>query len=347
MASGRESFEASNTLRETLVRGRPEYETLIRRTSWGESPVYFVGSGASYAVGVAGAYALESLAGFPAVARSSQDFAAYAITAVPRRAVVLAVSRAGESRATLEAARAARSHGATLLAITGAPESTLAKTADGVVLVRGSAVGSSAVSATIDLLSRHAAVGFLSLVAARTLKRPRLQLEAMEHDFEKLPEQVEWLLSQLDEAARRFASELNHAREIRVIAAGFSRPVAMLWAHQLSRTSRKRAVIFDPGDEGPPSAETGATYVFLSSSRSRLKTYMHEWLSAAKKAAAKVLALTDTNDRELREGASLAVLLPATSELVGSTLALAMLLRIAALLSSQRSVPQSSFLSSQ
>ncbi|MGO9270232.1 MAG: SIS domain-containing protein [Terriglobia bacterium] len=328
MASGHESFEASKALQETLTQGRPEFEALVRRIYWGDGPVYMVGSGTSHLVGAAGAYALESLAGWPVVVRSSLDFAAYAVAAVPRRSVVVAISRAGESRQTLEAARAAHSRGAMLLALTAAPESTLAKAADGVFRVRGSVADA---SPTVDLLCRHAAVGYLSLVAARTLKKPSRQLETLEHEFEKLPAQVEWVLTQLEDAAGAFASQLKDPTEIRVIGGGFYRPVAMLWALELGRSSGKRTVVLDPEECGLTPAEKGGAYVFLSSSCSRVRAHMQECLGVARGSGAKVLALTDTNDRELADGASLALLLPTASELVGSTLALALLQRVAAL----------------
>ncbi len=328
MARGQESFEASKALKETLAQSRPEFEGLVRRIHWGEGPVYMVGSGTSHLIGLAGAYALESLAGWPVVVRSSLDFAAYAVAAVPRRSVVVAISRSGESRETLQAARAARSRGATLLALTAARESSLAKSADGVFLVRGSAADA---SPTVDLLCRHAAAGYLGLVAARTLKRPSPQLESLEHEFGKLPEQVEWVLTQLEDAAGIFASQLKDATEIRVIGGGFYRAVALLWALELGRNSRKHVLVFDPGDGGLPPAEKDGAYVFVSSSRSRLRAHVQECLGAARGSGTRVLALTDTNDRELADGASLALLLPTASELVSSTLALALLQRITAL----------------
>jgi len=304
-------------------------EALVRRTYWGDGPVYMVGSGTSHLVGIAGAYAMEGLAGWPVVVRSSLDFAAYAVAAVPRRSVVVAISRSGESREILEAARAARTRGAVVLALTAAPESTLAKAADGVFPVRGSAADA---SPTVDLLCRHAAVGYLSLVAARTLKKPSRALESLEHEFEKLPAQVEWVLTQLEDAAGAFASRLKDATEIRVVGGGFYRAVAMLWALELGRNIRKRTLVLDPEECGlPPAEKGGAAYVFLSSSRSRVRARVQDCLSVAKASGAQALALTDTNDRELADVASLALLLPTASELVGSTLALALLQRVASL----------------
>jgi len=328
MTSGHESFEASKALHETLAHSRSDFEALVRRTYWGNGPVYMVGSGTSHLVGVAGAYALESLAGWPVVVRASLDFTAYAVAAVPRRSVVVALSRTGESRQTLEAARAARARGAVVVALTAAPTSTLAKAADGVLWVRGSAADA---SPAVDLLCRHAAVGYLSLVAARTLKRPSRQLESLEQEFEKLPAQVEWVLTQLEDAAGAFASRLKDATEIRVIGGGFYQPVALLWALELGRHGRKNTLVADPEENALAPVEKGGAYVFLSSSRSRVRARMQDCLSAARASGARVLALTDTNDRELADGASLALLLPTASELVGSTLALALLQRVTTL----------------
>jgi len=325
MASGHGSFEASKALRETLLQGRPEFEALVRRNYWEEGPVYLVGSGDSGLVGLAGAYALEALVGWPVVVRTPVDFAAYAATALPRRSVVIAISRRGEAQAILDATQAARDRGAKVLALTAAPESPLAKAADGIFLVRGSAAGA---SPTIDLLCRHAAMGYIGLVAARTLKRPSRQVEALEQEFEKLPAQVEWELTQLENAAGMFASHLKDATEIRVLAGGFYRPVAMLWASQLSMNRPRRVIAIDPGEPNLPPGEGTVAYVFLSSSRSRVRARLQECLGDARKSNGKLLALTDTNNRELADRVSMALLLPTASELVGSTLMLAVLQRV-------------------
>jgi glucosamine--fructose-6-phosphate aminotransferase (isomerizing) len=336
MPSGRESFEASKALQETLTKGRPEFEALVRQTRWGEGPVYLIGSGASQWVGLAGAYGFESLTGWPAIARSALDFTAYATTALARRAVVIAISRSGESNEILEAASAARARGAAILALTGKPDSPLAKTADGVFLVRGSGEGA---SQTVELLSRHAAAGYVSLTVARTLRRPTQQMEALEREFEKLPALVEWVLTQLQDAAGLLVSQLKEVREVFVVAGGFYRPVALLWALLLDRMTQKRTLVFEPGEfRPPPAAERDAAFVFLSSSRCRLKTQVHECVGGLKKSGARLLSLTDGSDRELVDGSTLAVLLPAVSEMVASTLALALLQQTAARIGNREQV---------
>jgi hypothetical protein len=63
-------------LRETLEEGWLEWGEVIRRTRWGEVPIHIVGSRASFSVGLAGAYAFESLLGWPAVVRTPEEFQA-------------------------------------------------------------------------------------------------------------------------------------------------------------------------------------------------------------------------------------------------------------------------------
>ena len=71
----RQFLDLPRALREILEKGRPEWEELVRRARWGELPVYMVGCGASFAVGLAGAYAFESLLGWPVVVRTQTGMA--------------------------------------------------------------------------------------------------------------------------------------------------------------------------------------------------------------------------------------------------------------------------------
>src|SRR5579859_1769975 len=120
-------LDSPRALRETLEKGRPEFESLVRRVPWGEGPIFMVGAGSSYVATLTGAYAFEGLLGWPVIARRSADFEAYALSLLHPRSVLLALSNSGENVATLAAARAAQGRKAVLLAITNNPASTLAQ----------------------------------------------------------------------------------------------------------------------------------------------------------------------------------------------------------------------------
>jgi fructoselysine-6-P-deglycase FrlB-like protein len=320
-----EILDIPRALRETLEKGRPEYDALVRQTRWGDGPIYIVGSGPPLIAGLTAAYAFESLLGWPAVVREAAVFQAYSAAVLRPRSVLLAISPAGEDRETLEVAEMARGRGATVLALTGNAQSALAQAADGVFLVRaGEESGAGAKVA----LCQQAAASCVGLTAARVLKRRSPQLEAMEADFEKLPADVEWVLAQLTDAARSFAAEMKGWRSLGAVGGGFYHPGALQWAWLVRKLSAIDARGFEVAEflHGPrPSLEREAAIVVLSGSRCRAKKHIHHLVERLRKAKIRTLSVTDGNDPEVSRHSDLAVLLPVLSELAGATLALALL----------------------
>jgi fructoselysine-6-P-deglycase FrlB-like protein len=317
-----EILDIPNALRQTLTKGRPGYEALIRRMRWGEGPVYMVGSGVSAILGLAGAYAFESHLGRPVIARPAVDFRAYSLAIVQPRSVVVAISCSGEPDETLEAARAAQQRGAAVFALTANPESELAKTADGVFLVRTGEEPSSGIKAAV---CQAAVLSYLSLLSARLLKRPDAQLGSILAEFEKLPEYAEWVLTQIPDAIRSFASELRSAKALCVAGAGFYHTAALQWARLWRELAGMSLAVPEPMDFRDAfwlGMNRGATAVLLSGSRCRLKKEIHEFARLRREDGSPILSITDPNDRELVSSSQLAILLPVLSEMTGSIVAL-------------------------
>lgn len=311
-------------LRETVEKGRPEYEDLVRRTRWGEVPIYIVGSGASFAVGLAGAYAFENLLGWPVVVRTPEEFQAYSQSALRPRSIVLVISWKGATE-LLEVVRAARARGATVLALTGDGQSPLAKAADGVFMARGGdECGQGFAADVVQLAAMHC----LTAAAAHVLKRPSPQIETLEGELRALPEHVEWVLTQLPEAVRSLAGELAGGRGVSVVAGGCYYSAALLGARTLRGLGRLRVQVLTPDemDAWPGEAfENGEVVVVLSGSRCRVKRQVHILIERLKPTEARILAVTDHNEPEITRRAALAVLLPNLSENVGSIVVLAFL----------------------
>jgi glutamine---fructose-6-phosphate transaminase (isomerizing) len=322
-------LDSPRALRETLEKGRAEYESLVRRVPWGDGPIFMVGAGSSYFATLTGAHAFESLLGWPVIARASSDFEAYAVPVLRPRSVVLVLSNSGETVATLEAARAARSRKAVVLALTNIPASSLAAMADLVFLLR---TGEPAVAGIQAALCQQAALSYISLVAAKTLKRHHDQLDVLEDEFAKLPPHVEWIHVQLSDAVRALASEMKDVTSLAVVGGGFYHPVALQAALLLKDVSQLPAQGFDPDgfhDAAIPSAWGDSALLVLSGSHCRVKKKIHAFAAQAKKGGAKTLSITDANDRELQESSTLSLLLPELTEVVGSTLALALVQSVA------------------
>ncbi len=320
-----EILDIPRALEETLEKGRAEFEALVRATRWGDGPITMVGSGASFFAALTGAYAFEGLLGWPVVAYPAMVFHSYALSILRPRSVFLAISRSGESGATLEAARAARSRGAVVLALTHNPSSPLAETADGVFLLR---VGEESSVGIKTAICQQAAIGYISLVAARVLKRHHPLLDTLDAEFRKLPGQIEWVFAQLPDAVRAFTQQLRGFGRLDVVGGGFYHPTALEWAQALRGLSALDAEAHEWAEFRESFSENPnreVALVILSSSRCRLRKDIHQAAGRMKRAGAKILSVTDTNDRELANDSMFAVLLPVLSEIVGATLTLALL----------------------
>jgi fructoselysine-6-P-deglycase FrlB-like protein len=321
----RELYELPGALRETLEKGGPEYDRVVRQTRWGDGPVYLVGSGGAYPAALAGACAIEALVGIPAQARTAKDFQAYSISVLRPRAILLVIAPSGESADTLEVAHSAKSRGATVLALTSNAENELSKLADGVFLVRSGDAPTGLLRADICRLTAATYVGF---VAGRALKRPYSYLHDLQEEFQKLPDHVEWGLTQISEAIRAFASELRSATRIDVTGGGFYHPAA--W-HTAAALRKLTGIDTHPWNALSPetpqggSREVGSITLLLSGSRCRGKKHIHTLAESEKRAGRRLLAITDKNDPELSRRSALALLMPVLCEEVGSILSLSVL----------------------
>jgi glutamine---fructose-6-phosphate transaminase (isomerizing) len=334
--------DVPRALKETLEKGRAEYDAMARRTRWDDGPLYIIGDESSYPAALAGVYAFQGLLGWPVMASRPSNFLAYSASLIRPRSVVLAVSLLGETDRTFEAALQARSCGATLLALTATATSPLAQTADGVFLLRAGELLRIGIQTELSL---HAAMGFIAVVAARALKRHHQKLDELELEYEKLPEHAEWVLTRVTDAARSLASELKDKSSLALVGGGPYFPATLQAARTLSRLAPLHITAREVGEfrEAPRGfAASDAAVLFLSGTRCRLKKEIHESAKQARDAGARVFAVTDANDRQLSDASSLAVLLPALAELTGSTLALLFLHLLASHLSQNVKMSQGS-----
>src|SRR6516164_8679902 len=112
MVAKQEIANLPRTLADTLEKGQPEYEVVLRRTRRGDGPIYLLGGGTSWYASLTGVHAFETLPGWPAVARSPAGFAAYSTKLLRPGLVVIAVSPSSESCPVWDVARAAKARGA-------------------------------------------------------------------------------------------------------------------------------------------------------------------------------------------------------------------------------------------
>jgi len=322
MGSRQQIQDIPSALRVTLEKARTEYETAVRQVRWGDGPVYVSGTGSCAALGVAAGYAFEMFLGWPVVARPVEVLRTYALSLLRPRSVLVMISAGGEGAEAQELFRVARQRGSTLVVLTNAPDSSLAKIADQVLLVRAEGEGD-VPSVTVCL---HAALNYLALAAARLLKRHESPWDSLEREFERLPAQVDWVLTQLPVAVRSMAAEVIRFPRLRIVGGGFYHFPA--W-----RAARRLRVLAGLSAEGMEASEFSSglagvrrdeAVLFLSGSRSKINKLTYRSAAQARVNGARVLSVTDSQDRELVERSDLGILIPALMEATGCTLSLSL-----------------------
>jgi glucosamine--fructose-6-phosphate aminotransferase (isomerizing) len=308
-------------LRVTLEKAPGEYKTAIRQIRWGDGPIYVCGTRSCAALGLAAGYALEAFLGLPVVARPAEVLRNYTPSLLRPRPVLVMISAAGACAEAEELVRVLRRRASTLVLLTNTPDSSLAKLADQVLLVR--AEGDGDVPAVVICL--HAALNYLALEAARVLKRPEPQWDSLLREFEELPAQIDWVHTQLPVVVRAMAEELRRFPHGQIVGGGFYHFPARRAARRLRALAGLRAEGMEASEFSSELASLvrrDAAVLFLSGSRSKIKQLAHRSAAQVRGIGARVLSITDSNDRDLAEQSDLGLLIPALTEAAGCTLSL-------------------------
>jgi DNA-binding MurR/RpiR family transcriptional regulator len=314
--------EIPGALRMTLEKARAEYGPVVRKVRWGDGPVYVCGAGACAALGLAAGYAFEMFPGWPVVARPAEVFQGYALSLLRPRSVLVMISAGAESPEVLELARRARERGCTLIALANTPECPLVKLADHVFLTRAEGdVESPAVS-----VCTHAALNFLAFEAMRMLKKPQPWWELVEKEFDQLPEKLDWVFTQLPSVVRSAAAEIQGSPRLRIVGGGFYHYPAWQAARRMRSLDSPQVAVMEASEFlDARFARRDEALLLLSGSHSKMKRVLHRCAAQARLEGARVLSLTDSNDRELAEGSDLAILIPSLLEAPACTLTMFML----------------------
>ncbi len=322
----KELLEIPHALQQMFEEGRPLYDSVVRRFSWSERPVFIVGNGPAYLAALSGARAFESLLDLPAVVRRPVVFSAYTASTLTARSLLIAVSGPGECEETLQAAKKAKDRGTLVWAVTANPASELARLADAVVNYYP---GTSSAEGIQSIFCQHAVMLFLAVAAARALKAPAPLLNTQEEELGQMSKHVQWVLDQISDAGSALAKELGPLPNLYVVGGGPFHPVALQAACHLRQLAGARARGFELTHFQQvfrQISEPGSGILFLSSSRCKLKGQVHQSVRESRQRGnQKIFAITDGNDRQLSERADLAVLLPVLTEAGGALLTLAFL----------------------
>ena len=206
--------------------------------------VAIVACGTSWHAGLVGRHILEELVRIPVSVEYASEYRYRRQLRLPGT-VTIAISQSGETADTLEALRAAKAAGSTVLGLVNVVGSTIARTADGgVYLHAGPEIG---VASTKAFTAQVVALLLLGLYLGRQRGLPAEQGRALVEQLVRLPELVERALAvepQVKALAERYADAPNAL----YLGRGVNFPVALEGALKLKEISYIHA-------EGYPAAE--------------------------------------------------------------------------------------------
>ncbi len=206
--------------------------------------VAIVACGTSWHAGLVGRHILEELVRIPVSVEYASEYRYRRQLRLPGT-VTIAISQSGETADTLEALRAAKAAGSTVLGLVNVVGSTIARTADGgVYLHAGPEIG---VASTKAFTAQVVALLLLGLYLGRQRGLPAEQGRALVAQLVRLPELVERALAvepQVKALAERYADAPNAL----YLGRGVNFPVALEGALKLKEISYIHA-------EGYPAAE--------------------------------------------------------------------------------------------
>jgi DNA-binding MurR/RpiR family transcriptional regulator len=217
-----------------------------------------------------------------------------------------------------ELAQAALRRDTTLIVLTNSQDNSLARLTEHVLVVRAP----SAREGGTVLVCFHVALNLLAVLAAGVLKRPGPHQEALEREFANLPDQLDRLAIQQVPAVRSLAGEVTGFERVSVLGGGFYHFPALHLSRALCGLAGLAADGMEVADFRAELSCKRHALVLLSSSRSKIKKLAHRAAAEARVRGASVFAITDGNDRELVERATMALLVPALAEVTGSTVSL-------------------------
>ena len=206
--------------------------------------IVIVACGTSWHAGLVGRLILEELAGLPVSVEYASEYRYRRQLRLPGT-VTIAISQSGETADTLEALRAAKATGSTVLGLVNVVGSTIAREADGgVYLHAGPEIG---VASTKAFTSQVVALLLLGLYLGRRRGVSVEQGRELVAQLMRLPELVERTLA-LEPQVRALAEEYADASNALYLGRGLNFPVALEGALKLKEISYIHA-------EGYPAAE--------------------------------------------------------------------------------------------
>jgi glutamine---fructose-6-phosphate transaminase (isomerizing) len=238
----------SNTLQERVANGRlleaafgPAAAEIFRRTE----NVHIVACGTSYHAGAVARYFIEQICRLPCAVEIASEYR-YRNPLVPRNSLFVSISQSGETADTLAALRLAKKSGyLSSLSICNAPESSLVRESDLVMLTRaGPEIG---VASTKAFTTQLAALDMLVIALAKHHGADAERERGLVMRLIELPSLLEQTLA-LDPVLQKLAERFADKHHALFLGRGALHPIAMEGALKLKEISYIHAEAYPAGE---------------------------------------------------------------------------------------------------
>jgi glucosamine--fructose-6-phosphate aminotransferase (isomerizing) len=281
----------------------------------GIDKVFMVACGSSYHAALVAKYAIEHWVKLPVEVDIASEFR-YRDPVLNERTLCVGVSQSGETLDTSEALREASRLGARVLAVTNVVDSSMARTADGVLYTRaGPEIG---VASTKCHLAQIVALEVLGLYLAQTWgTRPAAEVDLVLDAMESLPQMVGETLGRAG-AVDDVADKLTDARDFFYLGRHVGYPVALEGALKLKEIAYLRAEGYAAGElkHGPIALIEPGTVVVGIATRNPLWEKTLSNIAEVHSRGATVVLVADDGDEESAAVADHVLWVPATHPLI-------------------------------
>jgi glutamine---fructose-6-phosphate transaminase (isomerizing) len=225
----------------------PEMDSLFEKMDMNRiNKIDIVGNGTSYHSGIVGKKIIEQMISIPVeVSLSSEYSVEHGI--INETNLVIVLSQSGETADSLAALREAKSHGASVIAITNKKRSNIARKSDAFICTNAGL--ELAVAATKAYTSQITALILLSISLTNELNGPgKSMISELIKALSTLPDVVEQSLTMTQEAIDSFAQVTDDQEHLFLIGRGLDYVLALEGALKLQEVAYLHADAYAAGE---------------------------------------------------------------------------------------------------
>ncbi len=323
----KEMYEQPKTVRDTLNPRIKDGAIVIEELGMSEEEIrgirkiHIVACGSAYHVGVTGKYVFEGMARIPVEVDLASEFR-YRNPILSGDELVIIISQSGETADSLAALREARDKGVKTLGIVNVVGSSIAREADKVMYTWA---GPEIAVATTKAYSAQLIAEYLLAVKFAQVRGEISDGEVAAYlkDLQKLPEQIEMLLSN-KERIQHFANRYIAAKDVFFVGRGIDYAISLEGSLKLKEISYIHSEAYAAGElkHGTISLIEDGTLVAAVVTQEDLYQKTISNIVELSSRGAFVLAVTNAGNHEIEKAADYVIYIPLTNKYFTNSLAI-------------------------